>query len=190
MKTVSATNPTAIAYARSMLELANERNQADDIGREMAAIKEITDQNPTFAAFLADPGIGATERTATLSRVFRDRVSPLVMNFLGVLNNKGRLRLLGPIAEAYGNLLDEQQGKVEVDVTTAQRLSPEQLEQVRQRVGQALGKNAVVHQYVDENIIGGLVLRVEDRLIDASVRYQLEAMRARLLAARPQSAKR
>ena len=188
MKTISATNPTAIAYARSMLELATERNQAAEVGREMAAIREITDQNPTFAAFLADPGIGATELTATMGRVFRDRVSPLVMNFLGVLNNKGRLRLLGPIAEAYVNLLDEQQGNVEVDVTVAQRLTPDQLEQVRQRVSQALGKNAVVHQYVDEDIIGGLVLRVEDRLIDASVKYQLEAMRERLLAARTKSA--
>src|SRR5688500_2307869 len=182
MKTISATNPTAIAYARSMLELANERGQAEEVGREMAGIREITDQNPSFAAFLADPGIGATDRTATLNRVFRDRVSPLVMNFLGVLNNKGRLRLLGSIAEAYINLLDEQQGKVEVDVTVAQRLSPDQLEQVRQRVSQSLGKNAVVHQYVDEDIIGGLVLRVEDRLIDASVKYQLQAMRERLLA--------
>ena len=184
MKTVSATNPTAVAYARSMLELANERGQAEDIGREMSGILELTQQNPTFAAFLADPGIGATERTETLDRIFRGRVSPLVMNFLGVLNNKGRLRLMGSIAEAYVNLLDEQQGNVEVDVTVAQRLSPDQLEQVRQRVSQALGKNAVVHQYVDEDIIGGLVLRVEDRLIDASVRYQLEAMRERLLAAR------
>lgn len=179
-----ATNPTVVAYARSLLELVNERDQVDEIGREMAAIREITEANPTFAQFLADPGIGATERTATLDKVFRGRVSPVVMNFMGVMNNHGRLGLLGPIAQAFNDLLDEQRGNVEVDVTVAQKLSPEQLEQVRQRVGQALGKNAVVHQYVDPEIIGGLVLRVEDRLIDASVRYQLEAMRERLLSAR------
>ena len=184
MKTVSSTNPTVVAYARSLLELANERGEVEEIGREMAGVLELTQQNPTFAEFLADPGIGAAERTATLDRVFRGRASPLLMNFLGVLNNKGRLRLLGSISEAFTDLLDEQRGNVEVDVTVAQRLSPEQLEQVRQRVSQALGKNAVVHQYVDENIIGGLVLRVEDRLIDASVKYQLEAMREKLVAAR------
>jgi F-type H+-transporting ATPase subunit delta len=180
----SATNPTVLAYARSLLELANERNQADEVGQEMAAVREITDENPSFAQFLADPGIGATERTATLDKVFRGRASPLVMNFLGVLNNKGRLRLLGPIAQALGDLLDRQRGNVEVDVTVAQQLSPDQLEQVRRRVSQALGKNAVVRQHVDPDVIGGLVLRVEDRLIDASVRYQLEAMRERLLSAR------
>ena len=184
MKTASATNPTAVAYARSLLELANERNQAEEVGREIAGIREVTEQNPTFAAFLADPGISATERTATLEKVFRGRVSPLVMNFLSVMNNHGRLRMLGAVTQAFSDLLDEQLGNVEVDVTVAQRLTPDQLEQVRQRVSQSLGKNAVVHQYVDPEIIGGLMIRVEDRLIDASVRYQLEAMRERLLAAR------
>ena len=184
MRTASATNPTAVAYARSLLELANERGPAEEIGREMAGIREVTEQNPTFAAFLADPGIGGTERTATLDKVFRGRVSPLVMNFLGVMNNHGRLKMLGAVAQAFTDLLDEQLGNVEVDVTVAQRRNPDQLAQVRQRVSATLGKNAVVHQYVDPEIIGGLVLRVEDRLIDASVRYQLEAMRERLLAAR------
>ena len=184
MKTASATNPTAVAYARSLLELANERNQADDIGQEMAGIRDILAEQPSFTAFLADPGIGVTERTATLDKVFKGRVSPLVSNFLAVVNNHGRMRMLGPIAQAFVDLLDAQRGNVEVDVSVAQRLSPDQLEQVRQRVSAALGKNAVVHQYVDEEIIGGLVLRVEDRLIDASVKYQLEAMRERLLAAR------
>ena len=184
MKHTAANNPTVLSYARSLLELANERNQADAVGQEMAAIREVMQQNPSFAAFLADPGIGATERTATLEKVFTGRASELVRNFLGVLNVKGRLGLLPSLAEAFANLLDEQKGKIEVDVTVAHKLSPDQLEQVRQRVGQALGKDAVVHQYVDEDIIGGLVLRVEDRLIDASVKYQLEAMRERLLAAR------
>jgi F-type H+-transporting ATPase subunit delta len=184
MKNTAANNPTVLSYTRSLLELANERQQADAVGQEMAAIREIMQQNPSFAAFLADPGIGAAERTATLGKVFKGRASQLVSNFLGVLNDKGRLGLLRSIAEAYANLLDEQKGKVEVDVTVAQKLDPDQLEQVRQKVGRALGKDAVVHQYVDADIIGGLVLRVEDRLIDASVKYQLEAMRERLLAAR------
>jgi F-type H+-transporting ATPase subunit delta len=183
MKHTAANNPTVLSYARSLLELANERQQVDAVGQEMAALREIMEQNPSLGAYLADPGIGSAERTATLDRLFKS-ASELVHNFLGVLNNKGRLGLLPQIAAAFNNLLDEQKGKVEVDVTVAQKLSPDQLEQVRQRVSQALGKDAVVHQYVDAEIIGGLVLRVEDRLIDASVKYQLEAMRERLLAAR------
>jgi len=72
---------------------------------------------------------------------------------------------------------------VEVDVTVAQRLSDEQLATVRERVSTAIGRNAVVHQYVDESIIGGLVLRVQDKLIDASVKHQLETIRRQMLQA-------
>ena len=183
-RNISSNNPTAVAYARSILDLANEHNQAQEFGQELAIIGELLKQNPSFAEFLADPGIGATERTAALEKLFRGRASPLVMNLMGVLNTRGRLNLLTAVADAYAVLLDEQLGNVEVDVTVAQKLDPSQLDQVRQRVSQALGKNAIVHQYVDEEIIGGLVLRVEDRLIDASVKYQLEAMRERMLAAR------
>jgi F-type H+-transporting ATPase subunit delta len=184
MRAATSHSPTVLSYARALLELANDEKHADRIGKEMAAVHEIVGENPTFAAFLADPGIGAAERTAVLDKIFRGRASPLLMNFLGVLNDKGRLRLLKQIAEAYAALLDEQTGKVEVDVTVAQKLGREQLAEVKEKVSQALGKDAIVHQYVDPEIIGGLVLRVEDRLIDASVKYQLEAMRERLLSAR------
>ena len=184
MKHIGATNPTVLSYARSLLELANERQLADGVGSEMGALRDVMEQNPALVAYLSDPGIAASERTATIGRIFKG-ASELVRNFLGVLNEKGRLRLLPSITEAFGNLLDEQKGKVEVDVTVAHKLSPDQLEQVRRKVSESLGKDAVVHQYVDADIIGGLVLRVEDRLIDASVKYQLEAMRERLLAARP-----
>ena len=172
------------AYARSLLELANERNQTDAVAQELTDVREVIRANPTFAAFLADPGIGVAERAGVLQRTLGGKLSPLVMNFLGVLNARRRAAMLAEIADAYHELLAEQRGIVEVDVTVAQRLSPEELEQVRQRVGQALGKQAVVHQYVDESIIGGLVLRVEDRLIDASARYQLQSLRQRMLTAR------
>ena len=184
MRTTSANNPVAVSYARSLLELANERGQGQEIGQEMAGLRQLLEENPSFGAYLSDPGVSSAERTGALERLFRGRASPLVMNFLGVVQNHGRLRMLAAIAEAYEDLLDKQLGNVEVDVTVAQRLGPDELEQVRQRVGQALGRNAVVHQYVDESIIGGLVIRVGDRLIDASVRYQLEAIRDQMLAGR------
>jgi F-type H+-transporting ATPase subunit delta len=175
----------AVAYATSLLDLANDSKQAQAIGTELAALGEIIRQNPSFGAFLSDPGIRHEERTEMMDKVWGGKVTPLMKSFLGVVNLKNAMRKLPEIADAYDDLLDEQQGKVEVDVTVAQKLSPEQLEQVRQRVGAALGKDAVVHQYVDESIIGGLVLRVQDKLIDASVRNQLQAMREQLLSARP-----
>ena len=176
----------ASQYAQALLDLANERQQQRAVAEEMRGIKEVVDSSPVLAAFIRDPGISETERDGMLQRIFANRVSPLVFNTMRVLNGKGRLGLLGQVAELYQDLLDEQMGKIEVDVTVAQRLDPGTLEEVRQRISAALKKDAIVHQFVDESIIGGLVLRVEDKLIDGSVRAQLERMKRKLMQAVPQ----
>ena len=176
---------TAATYARSLLELAQERNQAESIGKDLAGIAEVVKTNPTFSAFLRDPGINLAERARVIDTVLKPKIDPLLANFLGVLNVRNRLGLLEQIASTYDDLLDEAMGKIEVDVTTAQRLSPEELEQVREKISAALKKDAIIHQYVDESIIGGLVLRVGDKLIDASVETQLQTIKRQLLAARP-----
>jgi F-type H+-transporting ATPase subunit delta len=179
-------SPTAFNYARSLLELANEgQQQAQAIAEELRDIRQVIDANPTFALYLADPAISTAERGEVIKKIFGGRASKLLEDFLGVLNEKGRLDLFTEIAGAYGELLEAQLGKVEVDVTVAQRLDDQQLEQVRQRVSHALKRDAVVHQYVDDSIIGGMLLRVQDQLIDASVQYQLQAIKNRMMASIP-----
>jgi len=178
-------SPTTLSYAQSLLELADEKGATESIGQELGQVAEIINQNPTFAAYLADPGISQDERGQKLRTIFSGQVSPLLWNFLGVLNLKGKLKAIPEISAAFDDLLDEKLGKIEVDVTVAHRLSADELEKVRQSVSSALKKDAVVHQYVDESIIGGLLIRVQDKLIDASVKAQLEAIRRQLLAAQP-----
>jgi F-type H+-transporting ATPase subunit delta len=178
-------SPLSIAYAQALLELANESKTAQAVGDELRDLRKVIDDNPLFAQVLADPAIGHDERGQLLHRVFDGRASTLMLHFLGLVNEKGRLNLLRAIAAAYDDLLDQQQGKVEVDLTVAQQLGAEQLETVRRKVSDALKRDAIVHQFIDPQIIGGLVLRVRDQLIDGSVRAQLAAMRQRLLEARP-----
>jgi len=178
-------SPAALAYAQSVLDLANERQQAEPIGQELAGVRQLVDENSSFREILTNPSISHDERAGLLSKIFRHNVSDLVFNTLGVLNQKNRLGLISQISQGYDDLLDEQLGKVEVDLTVAQKLTPEQLDQARQKISAALKREAVVHQYVDESVLGGMVVRVGDKLIDASVRYQLQAMKEQLLAAAP-----
>jgi len=175
----------AVQYARALLDLANEKEQAEAIGQEMAELGKILEANKSLASFLSDPGISAANRIELLNKVFKGRVAPLVFNTMGVLNTKGRLGLLHGVIEAYQDLLDEQLGKVEVDVTVAHKLDGKSLEEVRKKISAALKKDAIIHQYVDDKIIGGIVVRVDDKLIDASVKSQLQAMKHKLLAATP-----
>jgi F-type H+-transporting ATPase subunit delta len=178
-------SPTVLAYATSLLNLADQQNIVQPTGEELKQLGDVLEQNPTFVLYLADPCISQDARGKVLKDVFSGQVSPLLWNFLGVLNLKNRLSLLKQIITAYDDLLDDKFGKVEVDVTTAHKLSPEDLEMVKQRVSAALKKDAVIHQYVDESIIGGMLLRVQDQLIDASVKSQLQAIKQKLRTMRP-----
>lgn len=178
-------SPLAIAYAQALLDLANEAKIVDSVAEELRDLRQIIDTNPQFAQVLADPAISKTERGQLLRTVFEGRASHLMLNFMGLVNEKGRISMLPAIAGAYDDLLDKQQGKIEVDVTVAHKLGDDQLESVRRTVSEALKRDAVVHQYVDDSIIGGIVLRVQDQLIDGSVRAQLSLMRQKLLGARP-----
>lgn len=175
----------AVTYARALLELATQQNVAEPIGQELRELQQVLGADAAFDAFLKDPSISVEERHRVIASVLRPQVQTLVGNFLGVLNEHGRLGIFDQITAAYALLLDKQLGKIEVEVTVAQQLSDDELDRVRQRVSEALNKTAIVTQRVDEGIIGGLVLKVEDKLIDASVRRQLAAMKEQMLAHRP-----
>ena len=126
-------------------------------------LAKIVASDPAFATFLSNPAVGEADRAKLLEKVLRNRVPPLIMNFLLVANRKGRLGMFDQIVTAYSALLEQQLGIIEVDAFVAQKLSSEQLDMVRQRVGAALKREVVLHQYIDESIIGGLVLRVVGR---------------------------
>jgi F-type H+-transporting ATPase subunit delta len=174
-------SPTAFAYARALIELANERNITQPIADDLHGLKQLITDNPSFRSYLNDPSIGEAECAEMLDKIFAGRLPPLLEHFMEVLSAKGKLGHLDQIADAYDQLLEEQKGKIEVDVTVAHELSSAELEDVRQKVSSALKKDAVVKQIVDDSIIGGMVLRVQDKLIDGSVKSQLQKMKEQLL---------
>lgn len=178
-------NSTAANYAQALIELAQQQNITEQIGAELADLQQIVNSDPLFQTFLANPSISQRERGAVVEKTIRSQVHPLLANFLGVLQLHNRLDIIDQVAAAYAHKLDQLQGKIEVDVTVAQGLSEEQLDQVRERISTALNKTAVVKQTVNPEIIGGLVVRVEDKLIDASVKTQLQSIKQQLLSKRP-----
>src|SRR3954471_9186938 len=107
MPTQAHPSSTAISYAKALLELARERKLTEQIGTELSGLREVIEANPTFAEFLRDPGIGAEERSSVIDRVIKPRVDPLLGHFIGVLLVHGRMGLLGQIAQAYGDLVDQ-----------------------------------------------------------------------------------
>jgi len=177
-------SPAAGAYAQALIELAGDLAQAEELGQNLDALAGLVKSDETIRLFFADPSITPEDRAKAIQEALASRSSELFVNFVGVLNKKNRLPLLGEIASAYREMLDRKQNVVRVQITVAQKLDDADMASVQQRVSAALGKTAIIEEKIDNGIIGGLVLHVEDKIIDGSVKAQLEAMRVQLLAAR------
>jgi F-type H+-transporting ATPase subunit delta len=178
------TDEIARVYAESLLALAEARggNGISEVGEELEGLAQIVRGDRGFAEFLRSPVVDANAREASLRRTLDGRVSPLVRDFILVLNRKGRLGEFVNVAAAYDALVQERLGRVEVDVYTASGpVGEEVLAAVRAKVKSALGKEPVLRMHVEPSMIGGLKLRIGDQLIDGSVATRLENLRQHVL---------
>jgi len=171
----------AKVYAKSLFELAESAGGQARVGEtaeEIEVVAELVRADPKLRELLRSPIVDGGERGEALSRIFKGRVSDLLLRFLLVVNRHGRMAELLHIADAYDMLVQERFGRVEVDVFTVEggRLDPAVEASVTQRIKAAFGKEPVLHSYADSHMIGGIKLRVGDQLIDGSVATRLRRL--------------
>lgn len=176
------TTAVSTVYAQALFDLAEQAGALDEVNDELEQIDELLTANPDLMLLLSSRMISAPERQGIIERIFGGRVSDTVLNFLRVVNQKNRLDALPAIIHEFGNLLDRRHGVVEVDAYVASRLDEQLAKRVADGIGTALKRNVLLHQYVDPELIGGLKIRIGDRMIDGSVATQLKLMKEQLMA--------
>jgi F-type H+-transporting ATPase subunit delta len=172
-------------YARSLYELAEQaggRAKIEEVALELQEISELARADKTFREFLVSPIIGQDRRSESLRRILADRVTDLTLRFILVLNAKNRLSGFEAMADAFDSMVQEAFGKIEVDLFTAAPLGPQATETIRSRIASSLSKEPVLHSYTEPAMIGGLKLRIGDRLIDGSVATRLRRMKQSLMS--------
>ncbi|MDE2934010.1 MAG: ATP synthase F1 subunit delta [Chloroflexota bacterium] len=163
----------AFAIARDGEAIAQWRADLDDV----AAVLTDSDAAGWFAA----PRVAVAERQAAAERALE--VGPLALNLARLLIAKGRTAEAREVADAFNRLADEHEGLAQAEITTAVPLQDDQVAAMEQRLGEALGKQITATAGVDSDIIGGVVLRIDDHLIDGSVRTRLRRLRRELSGA-------
>ncbi len=177
-------NNVARVYAESLFQLAESEGgleRVQEIGEELAGLAELIRGDKKFAEFLRTPTVDRKSREGVLVSALTGRVSGLVLRFLLVVNRKGRGGDINGIEQAFDALVQERLGKIEVDVWTAGALSVDALRGIQRRVSEAIGKDAILHTYTDSAMIGGIKLRIGDRMVDGSIATKLRSMRASLV---------
>lgn len=178
-------------YAETLLALA-QRQGGDSVeayGRAMEEVAELLRQEPRIEAFLANPSIDTDAKKRALRASFGGRVPEMFLRFLLLVADKGRERLFQEIAAAYRDEVDRLFGRVRAEVVLASPADSALQEQIRTELERRLDKTVIPHFRVDPALLGGIVVRVEDEIMDGSVRSRLAVLRRRLLDTRiPQQA--
>ena len=172
----------ARVYAEALVAVAARDNQTDDTGAELSSfVTNVFGKDSRIAAFFTSPAITRKVREPILNAALNNNASPLVSNFIRVLNHNNRLDLLPAISASYRNLLDQRAGHVRVLVRSAVALTDDQQAEIRKTLSESLHKEPVLELRTDPELLGGLVVQVGDKVYDTSVRSRLESLRNQLI---------
>jgi F-type H+-transporting ATPase subunit delta len=166
----------ADVYARALFEVATERDKLDTIRDQLGEFTDVLDANRDVAIFLFSPYFSIEEKKDGLRRGITD-ADPALMNFLDALIERHRMPVIFRIRTQFNELWDKANELLPVQVTSAVELDPATVEQIGRRIGEQTGNKIQLSSSVDPDLIGGIVLRVGNFIMDASIRTRLEKLR-------------
>ncbi|HET7047661.1 MAG TPA: ATP synthase F1 subunit delta [Solirubrobacteraceae bacterium] len=172
----------AQVYARALFEVAMEREILDEIHDELGAFTQALDQNRELAVFFFSPYFSSEEKKNGLERAVTG-ADPAFMNFLQALLERHRMPVIFRIRARFEELWDEEKKLLPVEVTSSVELDKEIVQSIGERIGEQTGQKVELSSRVDPDILGGLVVRVGNFVLDASIRNRLNQLRKQVARA-------
>lgn len=167
-------------YATALFDLATETNKAAQFEQEASMIYDILAREPEFLQILNHPQVLQEEKIKLVETVFEGRVSDEFVGLLALTVKKSRQDLILDILNMFLDMVKEANGVLKATVTSAVSLDDQQLAQIRSNIQKNTGKQIELTAEVDKSIIGGLVIRVGDKVIDGSIAGQMQALKSKL----------
>jgi F-type H+-transporting ATPase subunit delta len=172
----------ARVYAKALVDTTEHAGQTDSVIDEFDAVMaEVIDRYPKFEAVMASALVSPEEKSAVIDRVFGGRASPVLVHFLKVVARHNRLDCLRAIHGETHATIDRLRNRIPVRMTTAEPLSPAEVEHIAESLRTMLDGEPVFQQETDPGLIGGAVLRVGDTVYDGSVANQLQNLRQQMI---------
>lgn len=165
-------------YATAVFELALERNALDDVGRDLATVRRMLDDSDDLRRLVRSPIIGRdAQGRAVTALAKKAEVGDLTVNLLGLLARNRRLFVLADLIRAFDSRLASHRGEVTAEVASAKALTDQQTEAIIASLKRATGRDVRLSTKVEPSLIGGLVVKVGSRMIDASLKAKLQSLR-------------
>ncbi|MEE9367146.1 MAG: ATP synthase F1 subunit delta [Dehalococcoidales bacterium] len=168
-------------YAQAAFEIALEAGELKRWQSDLQKIVRVV-SDEDFSAALESPKVHFSEKSKLLSGQMKE-LHPMLLNLLLMLISKGRLGMIGEIADEYQRLWNSHRGIEIAEVTTAVPLTKEDEEKLARHLGRIVGKTVEIKADINPSVIGGFVARIGDRLLDGSIRSKLAALKKEMAGA-------
>ncbi len=172
----------ASVFARALLEAARDADAVGVVRAELADFAHAFGESQALRSALSNPQIHATAKSRVVASL-TEGCHPLVRNVLQVLLKRGRFTIVGGVRDEFESLVSAEDEVVRVGVTSAVELTETTRNKIAARVEAVTGRRVALETTIDPAIVGGLVLRVGDRIVDGSVRSRIRQLRRRLASA-------
>ncbi|MEO8591572.1 MAG: ATP synthase F1 subunit delta [Flavobacteriales bacterium] len=170
--------PVAYRYANSLLLLATEHGTLEGTSADMRLVSKVCAAEPELRLLLKSPVVKPDKKDRILDLVFAGRIGEVTAKFIGILVRKGREALLPDVAAAFTELYRKQQGLITCEVRSAIPLSAAARKHIQELAESKFpGKTITLSEKVDAALIGGIIVRIGDEQLDASVSRQLHDLR-------------
>jgi F-type H+-transporting ATPase subunit delta len=172
----------AQVYARSLFEVADEHGDLDVVREQLGAFADALDESHELQLFFFSPYFSTEEKEEGLRKAVTD-AHPTVINFLSVLLENHRMPVIFRVRREYDRLWDDAHKLLPVEITSAVELDPSVAQRVGDEIGRQTGRTVELTSTVDPEVLGGIVVRVGNSIIDASIRTRLENLRKQVVKA-------
>jgi F-type H+-transporting ATPase subunit delta len=172
----------AAVYARSLFEVAQEQSKLDTVREQLGAFADALNDSRELQTFFFSPYFSTAEKTDGLDRAVTD-ADPVVVNFLKLLIENHRTPAVFRVRREFDRLWQEENKLLPVQVTSAVALDQATVNQIGDRIAQQTGRKIELSASVEPEILGGIVVRVGNSILDASIRSRLEQLRKQVARA-------
>ena len=169
-------------YAKSLVELMLDgENNQEEIKSDLKNVKEILNSSPELNSALTNPVVSAYDKEQIINSVFERDTKETTRNFLKLLVEKNRFNLIFQIVEAFNKMLDKINNLTQVSVTGAIELDENVKNEIENKIKEKLNKEINITYNTDNSIIAGLIYKIEDDVLDTSLKHKLEELKKELI---------
>ena len=173
----SISSGIAVRYAQAVFEIAQNQDQLDKLESDIHSLTEALAKSAELASLISSPVYSRDAQSkAILAIAFKMKLTKTICNTLGLMASKRRLFVLPAFLERLSGLIADHKGELSAEVASAKALTKAQTENLSKIISERLGKTVKINATVDEDIIGGLVIKVGSKMIDTSIRSKLNSL--------------